>query len=47
MTSMNLAESEEKLRMQEKEKRYSLMEVDELTEIAPEKNIDTKGENQF
>ena len=44
MISMNLEESEEKLRIQEKEKRYSKMKMDELMEIAREKNIDTKGE---
>ena len=44
MISMNLAESEEKLRIQEKEKRYSAMKMDELMEIAREKNINTKGE---
>ena len=41
---MNLEESEEMLRMQEKEKLYSGMKVDQLMEIAREQNVDTKGE---
>ena len=47
MTIMEMAESDRQLKIQEQEKLYSDMKVDQLMELARGRNMDTKGEKSI